>query len=120
MNIIFYSQNGSSEYAQMMIDKNEDFVIREFKFDEVKNYKEVNPGVLIMDAPINKIKDVCMVTKFETSVLIVADEIPSDLTVRADSYDCHKDTKIYTQKVKKHLKSINKCNVTIILKKYFL
>lgn len=87
MNIIFYSQNGSSEYAQMMIDKNEDFVIREFKFDEVKNYKEVNPGVLIMDAPINKIKDVCMVTKFETSVLIVADEIPSDLTVRADSYD---------------------------------
>ena len=87
MNIIFYSQNGSSEYAQMMIDKNEDFVIREFKFDEVKNYKEVNPGVLIMDAPINKIKDVCMVTKFETSVLIIADEIPSDLTVRADSYD---------------------------------
>lgn len=87
MNIIFYSQNGSSEYAQMMIDKNEDFVIREFKFDEVKNYKEVNPGVLIMDAPLNKIKDVCMVTKFETSVLIVADEIPSDLTVRADSYD---------------------------------
>lgn len=87
MNIIFYSQNGSSEYAQMMIDKNEDFVIREFKFDEVKNYKEVNTGVLIMDAPINKIKDVCMVTKFETSVLIVADEIPSDLTVRADSYD---------------------------------
>ncbi|HIQ89317.1 TPA: GGDEF domain-containing protein [Candidatus Galligastranaerophilus faecipullorum] len=87
MNIIFYSQNGSSEYAQMMIDKNEDFVIREFKFDEVKNYKEVNPGVLIIDAPINKIKDVCMVTKFETSVLIVADEIPSDLTVRADSYD---------------------------------
>ena len=87
MNIIFYSQNGSSEYAQMMIDKNEDFVIREFKFDEGKNYKEVNPGVLIMDAPINKIKDVCMVTKFETSVLIIADEIPSDLTVRADSYD---------------------------------
>lgn len=87
MNIIFYSQNGSSEYSQMMIDKNEDFVIREFKFDEVKNYKEVNPGVLIMDAPINKIKDVCMVTKFETSVLIIADEIPSDLTVRADSYD---------------------------------
>ena len=87
MNIIFYSQNGSSEYAQMMIDKNEDFVIREFKCDEVKNYKEVNSGVLIMDAPINKIKDVCMVTKFETSVLIVADEIPSDLTVRADSYD---------------------------------
>lgn len=87
MNIIFYSQNGISEYAKMLGQTDEDFIIREFKFSEVKNYKEVNPGVMVLDAPINQIKEVCAVTKFETSVLVVVDEIPNDLTVRADSYD---------------------------------
>ncbi len=87
MNIIFYSQNGTSEYKQMIVNADDEFNIREFKFDEIKNYKEVNPGVLIMDAPLNNIKDICAITKFETSVLLVVDEIPQDLTVRADSYD---------------------------------
>ena len=87
MNIIFYSQNGTSEYAKMLTDVNDEFVIREFKFDEIKNYKEVNPGVIIMDAPINKIKDVCAVTKFETSLLVVVDEIPENITIRADIHD---------------------------------
>ena len=87
MNIIFYSQNGTSEYKQMIVNADDELNIREFKFNEIKNYKEVNPGVLIMDAPLNNIKDICAITKFETSVLIVVDEIPQDLTVRADSYD---------------------------------
>ena len=87
MNIIFYSQSGSSEYAQMMTDMNDEFVIREIKFDEIKNYKEVNPGVIVMDAPYESIENACAVTKFETSLLIVTDEIPQNLTVRADAYD---------------------------------
>lgn len=87
MNIIFYSQNGTSEYAKMLTDVNDEFVIREFKFDEIKNYKEVNPGVIIMDAPINKVKDICAVTKFETSLLVIVDEIPENLTIRADIHD---------------------------------
>ena len=87
MNIIFYSQNGTSEYAKMLTDVNDEFVIREFKFDEIKNYKEVNPGVIIMDAPIDKIKEICAVTKFETSLLVVVDEIPENITIRADVYD---------------------------------
>ena len=57
------------------------------KFDEIKNYKEVNPGVIIMDAPIDKIKDVCAVTKFETSLLVIVDEIPENITIRADIHD---------------------------------
>ncbi len=87
MNIIFYSQNGTSEYAKMLTDVNDEFVIREFKFDEIKNYKEVNPGVIIMDAPIDKIKEICAVTKFETSLLVIVDEIPENITIRADIHD---------------------------------
>ncbi len=87
MNIIFYSQNGTSEYAKNLIDINDEFTVRELKFDEIKNYKEVNPGVIVIDAPIEKIKDVCAVTKFETSVLIIVEQYPNDLTVRSDSHD---------------------------------
>ncbi len=87
MNIIIYSQNGTSEIAKLLLNSNEEFNIREFKIDEVKNYKEVNAGVMIMDAPIQKVQEVCAITKFETSLLIVADEFPENLTVRADSHD---------------------------------
>lgn len=87
MNIIFYSPSGSSEYAKFINDINDELEVREFKFDEIKNYKEVNPAVIVMDAPIDKVKDICAVTKFDTSVLIIVDSIPQDLTVRAESYD---------------------------------
>ncbi len=87
MNIIFYSENGNSNYAQMLNDANDEFVLRQFTLDEMRNYKEVNPAVMIAEGPINKIADICAVTKFETSLLIVVDEIPDNLVVRADSYD---------------------------------
>ena len=87
MNIIFYAQNGKSDYAQFVYNKDDEFMIRELKFEDIKDYKEVNPGVIVMDAPIQSVREVCGVTKFETSVLIIADEIPQDLTVRADVYD---------------------------------
>lgn len=87
MNIIFYSQNGKSEYSDLIENENGDFYIRDIKFDEVKNYKEVNPSVIVLDAPMDKIKDVCMVTKFETSVLIITDKVPDNFTVRAEAYD---------------------------------
>lgn len=87
MNIIFYAQNGKSDYAQFVYNKDDEFMIRELKFEDIKDYKEVNPGVIVMDAPIQSVREVCAVTKFETSVLIIADEIPQDLTVRADVYD---------------------------------
>ena len=87
MNIIFYSQSGSSEYAQMVTDVNDEFAVREINFDEIRNYKEVNPGVIVMDAPYDAIKDACAVTKFETSLLIIANQIPQGLTVRPDAYN---------------------------------
>lgn len=87
MNIIFYSQNAQSECAKLIVDDNEEYAIREFKISEAKDYKEYNPGIIVFDAPLNKVKEVCEVTKFETSVLIIADEIPEKFTVRADAYD---------------------------------
>lgn len=87
MNIVFYGQNGGSEYCNLVSNTNDEFMVRELDFSEVKNYKSVNPAVVVMDAPIDEIRNVCAVTKFETSLLIIVDEIPEDLTVRADVFD---------------------------------
>ena len=88
MNIIFYTKNNPNEYTNSLSGiLNEELVIRELPFDKVIDYKEVNPSVIIMDAPIQDIMKVCAVTKFETSVLVVIDEIPENLIIRADAYD---------------------------------
>ena len=87
MNIIFYGNKQNEIMLENLKSANEEFCVREVNFDEVKNYKDINPAVMILDAPINKIKEVCAVTKFETSVLIVTDELTQDMIVRADAYD---------------------------------
>ncbi len=86
MNIVIFTQEGTSSYTEMLSGANEEFNIINTKFEEIKNYKKYTPGVIIIDAPIAKVKDVCAITKFETSVLIITDNI-EPFTLRADSFD---------------------------------
>ncbi|MBE7706597.1 MAG: diguanylate cyclase [Cyanobacteria bacterium SIG30] len=86
MNVIIYSKNGQSDLADKL-NLNEDYDVRVFPQEEIKNYMDLNPYVLILDMDIDKIKEVCQVTKFETSVIICTDNIPSDFIVRAEAYD---------------------------------
>ena len=85
MNIIIYSNNKNTEILNLLsgIDDND---IRVEDPSKLAEYKTMNAGVIILDMPIDKIKEVSMVTKFDCGVLIVADEI-SDITVRAYAYD---------------------------------
>ena len=85
MNIIIYSDNGDALKDKLFLD--EEFDVRVFSPKDVNDYKDYNPYVLVLDMDINKIREICQVTKFESSVLICADEIPKDLIVRAESYD---------------------------------
>ena len=87
MNIVFYSESGNSEYSKLVNNDSGEFCVRDIAFSQLKDYKEVNPSVMVIDAPISKVADFCAVMKFETSVLIMVDEIPQNMTVRADSYD---------------------------------
>ena len=88
MNIVFYGQNGKCEYSALIKGcEEDDYMIRELDFSEVRNYKDVNPAVIVVDAPIESINEVCAITKFNTSVLLVVDKIPDNLTVRADICD---------------------------------
>ncbi len=86
MNIIIYAQNGQSSLAEA-ISNIDDFDVRVFPDDNILGYKELNPAVVILDTTLDKIKQVTEVTKFETSLLCVVDEIPAGMTIRAEAYD---------------------------------
>ena len=86
MNIVVYSENGASELANL-INIDDEIELREFALDELENYKQYNPSVLILDFDLEKIREFCAVRKLECSVLIPVDEIPTGFIVRALSYD---------------------------------
>ena len=86
MNIVVYSETGSSELVNL-IELDDETELREFNLDELENYKQYNPSVLILDMDLTKIREFCAVRKFECCVLIPAYDIPDSLTVRALSYD---------------------------------
>ena len=86
MNILLYSNSGESDVKDLISD-NYEFEIREFDLTELENYKQYNPGILIFDFELDKIREFCAIRKLECPVLIVTDDIPEDFTIRALSYD---------------------------------
>ncbi len=86
MNILLFSESGNSSLAEYIYTDDE-IQLREFNLDELENYKQYNPGLLILDFDINKIREFCAVRKIESSVLIPCTTIPENLTVRALSFD---------------------------------
>lgn len=85
MNVIVYTSDKDTPIVNVLSGIDDESVRVEDPAN-VLNYKDLNAGVIILDMPIEKIKEICMVTKFDCGVLIVADEV-SDMTVRAVSYD---------------------------------
>lgn len=86
MNIVIFSANGQSELADL-INVDDEIQVREFDLNELENYKQYNPSVLILDFDLDKVREFCAVRKLEPCVLIPVDRIPDNLTVRALSYD---------------------------------
>jgi len=86
MNVIIYSDEQKNNFEEMLAASDE-AMVRHFPSADIANYKEVNPSVMVFDIPLEKVKEVCAVTKFEAGLLIVVDEIPENLTVRAEAYD---------------------------------
>ena len=86
MNIVIYSESGASDFANL-IKLDDETELREFNASELENYKQYNPGVLILDLDKDKIREFCAVRKLECSVLVPVDEIDENMTIRALSYD---------------------------------
>lgn len=86
MNVIIYTDNQNTELEEILAT-NDECSVRKFPSSEIANYKEVNPSVMVFDLPLEKVKEVCAVTKFDSGLLILTDEIPEGVTIRAEAYD---------------------------------
>ena len=86
MNIVIFSESGKSKISELL-ELDDEVELREFSADELENYKQYNPSLLILDLDLTKIREFCAVRKLECSVLIPSPIIPEDLTVRALTYD---------------------------------
>ena len=86
MNVVIYSETGASDFANL-IKLDDETELREFDLSELENYKQYNPGVLVLDMELDKVREFCAVRKLEFPVLVPVNEIPDGLTIRALSYD---------------------------------
>ncbi len=86
MNVLIYSENGNSDIKDF-IETKDDVELREFSTVEIEDYKQYNPGLVILDFDVEKIREFCAIRKIECCVLVATDKIPEDLTIRALSYD---------------------------------
>jgi diguanylate cyclase (GGDEF)-like protein len=83
-NIIIYTDKKSSAIADVL-SSIEDVNIRLENAANLKDYEELNPGVIIIES-VQNIKDVLMVTKFKYPILFVGETFKGS-TVRAVAFD---------------------------------
>ncbi|MCD8023957.1 MAG: GGDEF domain-containing protein [Candidatus Gastranaerophilales bacterium] len=74
MNIIIYTDDKTKQLENMLADI--DVSVRTEDTDKILEYKDLNAGLVIMDMPLEKVKEICAVTKFDAAVLIAAEKIP--------------------------------------------
>lgn len=85
-NIIIYSQNKSKKINDIL-KQNENYSITVNLPDEIKNMENLNPDLIIFDTPQEVTKNILVRQKFWTPVIIVDNDIYSDVSVRAEAYD---------------------------------
>lgn len=83
-NVIIYTDKNSSTIADT-ISTIDDVNIRLENADSLKDYENLNPGVIIIESVPN-IKDVLMVTKFKYPILFIGETFKGS-TVRAVAFD---------------------------------
>ena len=84
-NVIIYTENGQSKIAALI--ENDELNVRVENVENVKDASVLNPSVIILEVPEQKVKEIAMVMKFTYPLLIVSDKIFSDTTIRAVAYD---------------------------------
>ncbi len=55
--------------------------------DELSDLDAKTTDTIILEISKDKLKEISMVTKFPVPVLVIADDIPNDVTIRAEAYD---------------------------------
>lgn len=85
-NLIIYTDGNASmleELCRNVVDM--DIITK--GVDDIKNMDTEDVAVAVIDISLDKLKDLSMIMKFPIPVLVVADEIPNNITVRGEAFD---------------------------------
>ena len=85
-NLIICAEGGFTT----LVDVCQNITEMDVRVVDIENLKDVemyNPSVLLLDVTKEKLKELSMVTKFPVPTVAVVDEVPSDVTVRGESFD---------------------------------
>lgn len=85
-NLIIYT-DGKVSVMEELAKKHTECDVRVKNIDEIKEAEMLNPAVLIIDIPMDKLKELSMVMKFPAPVLVLSDSVPENVTVRAEAFD---------------------------------
>lgn len=85
-NLIIFA-DGNTPVIEEVSKKCTECNVRVEDIEKIKEVETFNPTVLVLDIPKDKLKEISMVTKFPVPVLAVVDDIPEDITVRAEAFD---------------------------------
>jgi len=84
--IIIYNKDGVSS-IESVLSSNSDYSIKTLNNDQIKEAESFNPDLIILDNKSDISKDILIRNKIPAPLLIVSDQIFTDITVRAEAYD---------------------------------
>ncbi len=85
-NIIIYTEGNKSQ-TEDLCSAISDINVTVSNIDELINMDTERTSAIILEVSHEKLKELSMVTKFPVPVLVIADEVPKDITVRAEAFD---------------------------------
>ena len=85
-NLIIYTEGNSSIFEDICKRTTESDV-RVKNITEISEAMTCNPSVILLDLPLDKLKELSMVTKFPVPTIAAVDEIPENITLRGEAYD---------------------------------
>ncbi|MBQ9245554.1 GGDEF domain-containing protein [bacterium] len=85
-NLIIYTDDNAAQLEEMCKNATEyDVIIK--KSDDIKDMGQETAVVAVIDIPLDKLKELSMIMKFPIPVLVIASEIPSNITIRGEAFD---------------------------------
>lgn len=85
-NIVIYSE-GNGQTLEKFCNSVVDASVKTMDIESVKESEQEKPDVIILDASLDKLKELSMIMKFPSPVIIIADEMPENINIRAEAYD---------------------------------
>ncbi len=85
-NLIIFAE-GKSSQLENICQNITDLNVRVEDAEEIKDMEKYNPAVAILDISYEKLKELSMIMKFPVPVIVIVDEIPSNLTLRGEASD---------------------------------